>query len=172
MNTLACETILRVLVLGAACVFLFLILILLLGAGIKKKNRWCIVVGATWLLLSCGLVAFVSDQFSARHERILDHGKTPDGREYVLLQVCNGEPYNIKLFVRNAKGEWQFYYVDHEVWPWRHGGRLDFSGRAARVFCGNEPFRTMDIDEKNDSEPEDYPAAMTAEEVFGCCRGN
>ena len=46
------------------------------------------------------------------------------------------------------------------------------TGRAARVLCGNEPFRTMDIDEKNDSEPEDYPAAMTAEEVFGCCRGN
>ena len=170
MNALACETILRVLVLGAACVFLFLILILLLGAGIKKKNRWCIVVGATWLLLSCGLVAFVSDQFSARHERILDHGKTPDGREYVLLQVCTGEPYNIKLFVRNAKGEWQFYYVDHEVWPWRRGGRLDFSDGKARVFCGDEPFLDIDIDEDGGSESCRYPAAMTAEGVFSCCR--
>ena len=166
------EILLRVLALGVICSLLFLLPFLLLWAGIKKKNRWCIVVGATWLLLSCGLVAFVSDQFSARHERILDHGKTPDGREYVLLQVCTGEPYNIKLVVRNAKREWQFYYVDHEVWPWRHGGRLDFSSGEVRVFCGDEPFQTIDIEESDGPGPSDYPAAMTAEEVFGCCRGN
>ena len=64
MNTLACETILRVLVLGAACTLLFLLPILLLWAGMKKSSRWCIVAGAIWLLLSCGFVAFVADIMS------------------------------------------------------------------------------------------------------------
>ena len=164
------EILLRVLVLVATCTLLFLLPFLLLWAGIKKKNRWRIVVGATGLILSCGLVAFVSDQFSSRHERILDHGKTPDGREYVLFQVCTGEPYNIKLFVRNAKREWQFYYVDHEVWPWRCGGRLVFSSGEACVFCGDERYLTIDIAEKNGSESDRYPAAMTAEGVFSCHR--
>ncbi len=172
MNTLACETILRVLVLGAACTLLFLLPILLLWAGMKKSSRWCIVAGAIWLLLSCGFVAFVADMFGARHECILDHGKTPSGREYVLFQVCTGEPYSVELYVRNTRGEWQFHYVDHEVWPWRHGGRLDFSSGEVRVFCGDEPFQTIDIEESDGPGPSDYPAAMTAEEVFSCCRGN
>jgi len=143
---------------------------LLLWAGMKRKVRWCIVTGATWLVLSCGFVAFVADMFSARHERILDHGKTPDGREYVLFQVCTGEPYNVQLYIRNAKGKWQFYYVDHEVWPWRHGGRMDFSDGNVRVFCGDEPFRTIDLEEESGSESERYPSTMTAEEVFDNCR--
>ena len=39
-------------------------------------------------------------------------------------------------------------------------------------FCGDEPFQTIDIEESDGPGPSDYPAAMTAEEVFGCCRGN
>ena len=170
MNVLTGEILLRVLVLVAICSLLFMLPFLLVGAGIRKKNRWFIVAGAAWLLLSCGLVRFVSDRFSARHECILDHGKTPDGREYVLFQVCTGEPFSVELFVRNTKGEWQFYYVDHEVWPWRRGGRLDFSDGKARVFCGDEPFLDIDIDEDGGSESCRYPAAMTAEGVFSCCR--
>ena len=77
---------------------------------------------------------------------------------------------SVELFVRNTKGEWQFYYVDHEVWPWRRGGRLDFSDGKARVFCGDEPFLDIDIDEDGGSESCRYPAAMTAEGVFSCCR--
>jgi len=170
VSTLADEMLLRVLVLGAAFVILFILPILLLWAGMKRKVRWCIAVGTTWLALSCGFVTFVADMFSARHERILDHGKTPDGREYVLFQACNGEPYAVWLYVRNTDSEWLFYYVDHEVWPWRHGGRLDFSDGKVRVFCGEEPFRTIDIEEESGSESGRYPSTMTAEEVFDSCR--
>ena len=53
---------------------------------------------------------------------------------------------------------------------WRRGGRLDFSDGKARVFCGDEPFLDIDIDEDDGSEACRYPADMTAEGVFGCCR--
>ena len=160
------------LICGFILALLFLLPVWLLFTGVKRKKRLRIAVGTIWLVSSCVLAAFAADQFSTRHERILDHGATPDGREYVLFQVCTGEPYNVKLFVRSAKGEWQFYYVDHEVWPWRHGGRLDFSDGKVRVFCGDEPFRTIDIElyEKWIIKDERYPAAMTAEEVFNNCK--
>lgn len=170
MNNLWVDTLLCLLIWSIVLTLLFIIPAWLLLTGIKRKRRWSAVAGTIWLVLSCALVVFAADQFSSRHEQILDHGTTPDGREYVLFQVCTGEPYNVKLYVRNAEGEWLFYYVDHEVWPWRHGGRLDFSGGKVRVFCGDEPFRTIDIEENNGSELERYPATMTAEEVFDSCR--
>ena len=167
MNVLTGEILLRVLVLVAICSLLFMLPFLLVGAGIRKKNRWFIVAGAAWLLLSCGLVRFVSDQFSARHECILDHGKTPDGREYVLFQVRTGEPYDVRLYIRNAEGEWRFYYVDPEARPWRHGGRVDFSDGKARVFCGDELSLTIDLAWYDKVPVHDaYPAEMTAEEVY------
>ncbi len=172
MNTLWLEIFLFILIWCVVLTLLFLFPIWLLFTGVKRKRRLRMAVGMIWLVLSCGLAILGADMFSARHERILDHGTTPDGREYVLFQVCTGEPYSVNLYIRNAYGGWLFYYVDHEVWPWRHGGRLDFSDGKVRVFCGDEPFRTIDIEfyEKWIIKDERYPAAMTAEEVFNSCR--
>ena len=160
------------LVLGTVLTLLFLLPIWLLLKGVKRKRRSCIGVGMIWLVLSSGFAVYIADQFSARHERMLDHGQTPDGREYVLFQVRTGEPYSVELYIRNTEGEWRFYYVDHEVWPWRHGGRVYFSNGKVRVFCGNEQFRTIDIPAKEWEwiKSKRYPAAMTAEEVFNSCR--
>lgn len=166
MNNLWVDTLLCLLIWSVVLTLLFIIPAWLLLTGIKRKRCWRVVTGTIWLVLSCVLVAFVADPFSARHEGILDHGTTPDGREYVLFQACNGEPYAVRLYVRNMDGEWLFYYVDHEVWPWRHGGRLDFSDGKVRVFCGEEPFRTIDIEVEDGSKSERYPSTMTAEEVF------
>ena len=163
-----------ILVLGAVLILLFLLPSWLLLTGVRRKRRLRIVVGMIWLVASCGLVAFSVDQSSTRHERILDHGKTPDGREYVLFQVRTGEPYDVRLYIRNAEGEWRFYIVDPETRPWRDGGRVDFSDGKARVFCGDELSLTIDL-AMYDWMPvyDDYPAEMTAEEVFNsrrCCR--
>lgn len=163
------DMLLCMLVLGTVVTLLFLLPAWLLVAGVKRKRRLRIGVGMIWLVLSCGLVVYIADHFSARHERMLDHGQTPDGREYVLFQVRTGEPYSVELYIRNAEGEWRFYYVDHEVWPWRHGGRVDFSDGKIRVFCGNEPFRTI-AKEWEWIKSKRCPAAMTAEEVFNSCR--
>ena len=170
MNNLWVDALLCLLIWSIILTLLFIIPARLLLTGIKRKRCRRVVAGTMWLVLSCVLVAFVADPFSTRHEGILDHGTTPDGREYVLFQACNGEPYAVQLYVRNKDGEWMFYYVDHEVWPWRHGGRLDFSDGKVRVFCGEEPFRTIDIEEEDGSESECYPSTMTAEEVFNSCR--
>ena len=88
---------------------LFLILPLwFLVTGIKRKRNVRIVVATLWLAVSCSLALLAADSFSSRHERILDHGQTPDGHEYVLFQTCRGEPYEVELFVRNEQREWQF----------------------------------------------------------------
>ena len=163
-----------ILVLGAVLILLFLLPSWLLLTGVRRKRRLRIVVGIIWLVASCGLVEFYNDQSSTRHERILDHGKTPDGREYILFQVRTGEPYDVRLYIRNAKGEWRFYSVDPEARPWRDGGRVDFSDGKVRVLCGDELLRTIDLT-MYDKMPvyDDYPAEMTAEEVFNsrrCCR--
>ena len=156
-----------ILVLGAVLFLIFLLPIWLLLTGVRRKGKLRIVVGMIWLVASCGLVAFSVDQSSTRHERILDHGKTPDGREYVLFQVRTGEPYDVRLYIRNAEGEWRFYYVDPEARPWRHGGRVDFSDGKARVFCGDELSRTIDLAWYDKVPVRDaYPAEMTAEEVY------
>ena len=151
--------------LWALILTLFLILPLwLLVTGIKRKRNVRIVVATVWLALSCSLALLATDSSSSRHERILDHGQTPDGREYVLFQTCTGEPYNVQLYVRNSQEEWQFFYVDHEVWPWRDGGHVEFSEGEARVFCGDSEYCTIDLEPSADVHR--LPATMTAEEVF------
>ena len=170
MHPMWLEIILRAGVCAIACCLLFVVPFRILLTGIKRNKKWRIVIGTIWLVASCALVAFAADQFSVRHERILDHGRMPDGREYVLFQTCTGEPYNVELFIRDAQGKWVFYYVDHEVWPWRSGGHLDFSGGTVRVFHGNEPFCTIDLIPTKDAT--DYPASTTAEELFDSCRAH
>ena len=170
MNDLWADVLLCFLIWSIALTLLLILPAWLLVTGIKRKRRWRVLAGTVWLASSCVLVALVADPFSTRHEGILDHGTTPDGREYVLFQVWNGEPYAVQLYVRNTNGGWRFYYVDHEVWPWRHGGQIDFSDGKVCVFCGEELFRVLDIDEENGSESERYPNYMTAEEVFNSCR--
>ena len=141
---------------------LFLILPLwLLVTGVKRKRKVRIVGAMLWLTLSCSLALLATDSFSSRHERILDHGQTPDGHEYVLFQTCRGEPYEVELFVRNDRGGWQFFYVDHEVWPWRDGGHVEFSEGEARVFCGDSEYCTIDLEPSADVRR--LPATMTAE---------
>ena len=151
--------------LWALILTLFLILPLwLLVTGIKRKRNVRIVVATVWLALSCSLALLATDSSSSRHERILDHGQTPDGREYVLFQTCTGEPYNVQLYVRNSQEEWQFFYVDHEVWPWHEGGHVEFREGEARVFCGDSEYCTIELEPSADARR--FPATMTAEEVF------
>ena len=143
---------------------LFILPLWLLVTGIKRKRKVRIVVATVWLAVSCSLALLAADSFSSRHERILDHGQTPDGHEYVLFQTCRGEPYEVELFVRNEQREWQFFYVDHEVWPWRDGGHVEFREGKARVFCGDSEYCTIDLEPSADVRR--LPATMTAEEVF------
>ena len=143
---------------------LFILPLWLLVTGVKRKRKVRIVGAMLWFTLSCSLALLATDSSSSRHERILDHGQTPDGHEYVLFQTCTGEPYNVQLYVRNSQEEWQFFYVDHEVWPWRDGGHVEFSEGEARVFCGDSEYCTIDLEPSADVRR--LPATMTAEEVF------
>ncbi len=139
----------------AVAVLLFVVVPLwLLVGGIvrlagRKGGAVRTVIGGVWALAAAAAILFVADSFDSRHERILDRGFTPDGREYCLLRVvADGRDTpgaDIRLYVRNRDRIWMCHYVDRMAWPWRSGGHLDFSDGTARVFRGDRYFRTVEL---------------------------
>ena len=163
-----------VLFLGIVLSALMLPPLWMLISGIKHKGRIRMMVGGACFVVVFAFGVFLVDSFCPRHERILDHGTTPDGREYALIQLNNGEPYNLELFVRNGKGDWVFNYVDHEIWPIRSGAYVGFSDDAARVFCGNKLFKTVEIYPKSyEGSAGSYPlpAELSVEALFRRLQG-
>lgn len=127
---------------------LFVLPLWLLATGIarlRSKQRGMIRLSIGIAMLLFALFALDSF-FGPWHEKILDQGTAPDGRAYVLLQVKD-DPFGISLFVRNEETGWVFHYVDHEVFPWRTGGHVEFApdSATARVFQGSKVYRTIDI---------------------------
>ena len=160
--------------LGIVLSTLTLLPLWMLISGIKHKGRIRMMVGGACFAVAFAFGVFLVDSFCSRHERILDHGTTPDGREYALIQLNNGEPYDLKLFVRNWKGDWVFNYVDHEIWPIRLGAHVGFSDGEARVLCGNKLFKTVEIYPKSyegsaGSVP--LPAELSAAALFRRLQG-
>ena len=162
------------LVIWALVVFaLFVAPIWLLVAGLrrvraKRGGRIRIAISTIWLLFS----AFAIDSYffpGPWHVKILDQGTAPDGRSYVLLQTNGGEPCEIRLYIRSEGVGWVFHYVDHEVFPWRFGGHVEFSSdtATAKVFRGDEEYKTVTVCstvEPDANEP--FPPSETAEDLL------
>ena len=127
----------------------------------KRGGRIRIAISAIWLLFS----AFAIDSYffpGPWHVKILDQGTAPDGRSYVLLQTTRGEPCEICLYIRSEG-------MDHEVFPWRFGGHVEFSPdtATARIFRGDEEYKTVAV--RSTVEPdanEPFPQSETAEDVL------
>ena len=152
-------------------VVLFVLPVWLLVIGIrrlraKRGGAVRIAIATVWLLFT----AFIVDSFCPWHETILDSGTTPDGRPYALIQMYDGEPYTVHLYVRSDEAGWVFHYVDHEVFPWRFGGHVEFSpdSATARVFCGRKVYKTIDISTGGETSSNEcrFPSAATAEDLF------
>ena len=134
----------------------------------KRGGRIRIAISAIWLLFS----AFAIDSYffpGPWNVKILDQGTAPDGRSYVLLQTTRGEPCEIRLYIRSEGMGWVFHYVDHEVFPWRFGGHVEFSPdtATARIFRGDEEYKTVAV--RSTVEPdvnEPFPQSETAEDVL------
>ena len=151
---------------------LFVAPIWLLVAGLRsvraKRGGWIrIAISAIWLLFS----AFAIDSFCPWpwHVKILDQGTAPDGRSYVLLQTNGGEPCEIRLYIRSEGVGWVFHYVDHEVFPWRFGGHVEFSPdtATAQIFRGSKEFNTIDVRPSEEpGQSEVLPPSETAEDVL------
>ncbi|MBR4613779.1 MAG: hypothetical protein IKO40_13820 [Kiritimatiellae bacterium] len=161
------------LVIWALVVFvLFVAPIWLLVAGVrslraKRGGRIRIAISAMGLLFS----AFAIDSFCPWpwHVKILDQGTAPDGRSYVLLQTNGGEPCEIRLYIRSEGVGWVFHYVDHEVFPWRFGGHVEFSPdtATAQIFRGSKEFNTIDVRPSEEpGQSEVLPPSETAEDVL------
>ncbi len=161
------------LVIWALVVFvLFVAPIWLLVAGVrslraKRGGRIRIAISAMGLLFS----AFAIDSFCPWpwHVKILDQGTAPDGRSYVLLQTNRGEPCAICLYIRSEGVGWVFHYVDHEVFPWRFGGHVEFSPdtATAKIFRGDEEYKKVAVRstvELDANEP--FPPSETAEDLL------
>ena len=83
--------------LGIVFVALMLLPLWMLISGIRHKGRIRMMVGGACFVVVFAFGVFLVDSFCSRHERILDHGTMPDGREYALIQLNNGEPYNLSM---------------------------------------------------------------------------
>ena len=154
-------------------VSMFVLPAMILIAGVRRKSRWRIWVGAVWLVLSAFALVRCIDGFSARHEGILERGTTPAGREYVLFQTCKGEPCQVMLYARDESGQWRAYFEEDNVWPWRDGGRVESTYGFGITRIVNDGKTVSLIDFKYPLKYEKvYPSSMTAEDVFGQSRQN
>ena len=151
-------------------VVLFVLPIWLLVSGILRvmdgrHGAGRIAIAAVWLLFT----AFALDSmFGPWHEKILDRGTTPDGRDYALVQRRD-EPFGIELYVRSPGIGWVFHYVDHEVFPWRFGGHVEFSDGTASVFRGQKLYKSIDLEPPETTGPYDQPrapASFSAADLF------
>ncbi len=151
---------------------LFVLPIWLLASGIAHlRNKH-----GGMVRLSAGIAMFLFTLFALDscfgpwHEKILEKGTAPDGREYVLLQTNGGEPFEVRLYVRSEEAGWMFHYVDHEVFPWRSGGHVEFApdSATARIFCGNKVYKTIDIRPAEPLHPEyeSFSPTNTPEDIL------
>ena len=149
---------------------LFVLPIWLLVSGILRvadgrRGAGRIAVATVWLLFT----AFALDStFGPWHEKILDRGTTPDGRDYVLVQRRH-EPFGIEFYVRSPGIGWVFHYVEHETFPWRSGGHVEFTDGTASVFRGSKLYKTIDLKPPETTDPYDSPrapASLSAEDLF------
>ena len=158
----------QLLILALAAFLLFVAPIWLFVSGIRRlANRRGgtirVVVGAVWAMFT---LFALDSMFGPWHERILDTGTTPDGRDYVLIQRFN-EPFGVELYVRSPDVGWVFYYIDHEVFPWRCGGDVEFSDGTASVFRGREIYKTVDLLPLGEADSHQvYPASLSPEDLF------
>lgn len=144
----------------------------LLGTGIarlRRRNGGVVRLSLGVIMLLFTL--FVLDShFGPWHEKVLDHGTAPDGRPYALLQVGGGEPFEIRLYVRSEKAGWVFHYVDHEEFPWRSGGHVEFApdSATATVFHGRVAYKTVDILPPEQTSPNEhfFPSSDTPEDLL------
>ena len=168
----ALTTIVQILLPLSVAGVVFVMPVWLLVSGIARLRRRRggkirVLIGAAMALFA----VFVLDSFLGPwHEKILDKGTAPDGREFALLQVGGGEPFEIRLYIRGEEAGWDFHYVDHEVFPWRSGGHVEFSPDAAtaQIFHGNEVFKTIDIipPERIQEEDAPFPPSDTPEDIL------
>ena len=131
----------------------------------KQGGKIRVLIGMAMALFAI----FVLDSFLGPwHEKILAKGTAPDGREFALLQVGGGEPFEIRLYVRSEEAGWVFHYVDHEVFPWRSGGHVEFSPdtSTATIFHGSEVFKIIEIVPKDQPESESFSPSDTPEDIL------
>lgn len=151
---------------------LFVLPVWLLASGISRlRHNHGGKIRLSMAAASLLFTLFVLDSCSGPwHEKILDKGSTPDGRQYALLQIGAGEPFEVRLYVRSEQSGWVFHYVDHEVFPWRFGGHVEFApdSATAQVFKGSKVYRTIDIlpPEKIGSSPEPFSPTNSPEDIL------
>ena len=157
---------------------LFVLPAWLLASGIasirgRRGGTVRLSIGVVMLLFTL----FVLDScFGPWHEKVLDAGTAPDGRKYALLQVGGGEPFEVRLYVRSEGAGWVFHYVDHEVFPWRFGGRVEFApdSATARIFRGSKVFKTIDVlpPEQTIQHDEPFTPSDSPEDILRALSGH
>ena len=158
----------QTLILALAALLLFVVPGWLLVSGIRRLatrrgGAIRVAIGAVWALFT---LFALDSMFGPWNEKILDTGTTSDGRDYALIQRFN-EPFGVELYVRSPDVGWVFYYIDHEVFPWRCGGHVEFSDVTASVFRGRDVYETVDLLPPGEADSHQvYPPSLSPEDLF------
>jgi hypothetical protein len=130
--------------------FLFLLfaLVTTLSSGLLSirsfgRSKCVALVGlAVSAFAACWLVFL----FSPGGNRIIARATAPDGTEMCLVQVYEGEPYNVSFYYRPPGGRWGWFYYDHEDTRWWRGRiRLSADGKKAVITRFWRPVAEFEI---------------------------
>lgn len=142
-------------------------LLVWLGNRLRRRGRrWglaLVIPGMTVLLAALGFLMLFGWLAGPWHEKIVARGTAPDGREYLLSQAWVDwyDGYDIRIFFREADGEWQSLCGGH----WWH----PFAGVAGVWLDG--PEEGAHVVTKRGGEwllqghPTVHPAETTPEEL-------
>jgi hypothetical protein len=108
----------------------------------KPQSR--IVSSITLALL---VVGFGSCVYHINGPRVIGRAVAPDGTEMCIVQKCNwsAEPFTTSFLYRTPKGQWGWFYFDHQDWYWSSSRAvLDTNAHKAVFYRGHSPAVTFD----------------------------
>jgi hypothetical protein len=108
------------------------------------KNTY-IIIGVICLIILGSIAAFVGS-IRPWQSKILDHGYSPAGVEYCVIQTYKTliEPYQVSIYIRDSDGIWRWNYLEHEDNGWKSAS-VTFSNDTATVSRNGKVFRDVKI---------------------------
>ena len=155
------------------------------GMKVAKKNN---IFQAVKLLIATVLFALsapflfllVSDMKGHANTKILTQGFSPEGREYCVVQVFMGEPFQVTFYMRDPDGVWHDEFVAQDFYYAWDYARVAFENGKANVYLSSDSFRSPSVIMRSFDIPSSLPtntcghqhkdlsasAAQSVEDVF------
>jgi hypothetical protein len=139
------------------------------NARLRRSVLWMSgMVFITWMSLFGSYLVKIRPYQSG----ILAEGRSPDGREYFVVQTFTGfvEPYRVSFYMRDSEGVWHWSYLGHDDHSWGDTA-VEFSGAEICVLREGVIVKKIPLDAAVKWNPPDwegsrsFPASFTAKDV-------